>query len=179
MSSHPPTSPQTICEDILRAGKRYNIEHSILPSENIVIDRLLARSSELKDAYEELYRKLHWHPPALQVFLQLILSTTAFWNPNRISEARAARDKLERINQEIARKAAELTSLLEQRSDLHDTSGFAGNTHYHVCEVLETAAENNHRFELYVRKPLRDLRFQFDLKLAVSERLHAGLGYGC
>jgi hypothetical protein len=68
------------------------------------------------------------HPPALQVFLGLVLSTAAFWNPEKIREARAARSDLSSVNRQIARKAAELATLLEQRSDLHDTSGFSSDT---------------------------------------------------
>ncbi|WP_347554416.1 hypothetical protein [Robbsia sp. KACC 23696] len=83
MSSPQPTTPQAICENILIEGKRYNIEHEILPSENAVADRLLSRSLELKDAYEELHEKLHQHPPALKVFLDLLLSTAAFWSPEK------------------------------------------------------------------------------------------------
>lgn len=158
------TKFQYVCEAILIDAKRYNDEHSILPSENAVIDRLLARGNELKGAYEELHNKLHSHTPALQIFLQLVLSTAAFWNPDRITEARTERDALARINQQIAGKAAELTSLLNQRSDLHNTSGFVSGTHYHVCEVIEAAAKDNYRFNSYVRERLNALRTQFDLK---------------
>ena len=49
MSSPQTTSPQQACEAILIEGKRYNIEHGILPSENAVADRLLARGVELPD----------------------------------------------------------------------------------------------------------------------------------
>src|SRR5690606_14288078 len=50
MSSPQTTNPQQACEAILIEGKRYNIEHGILPSENAVADRLLARGVELRDA---------------------------------------------------------------------------------------------------------------------------------
>lgn len=58
MSSSPPMNPQQICENLLIKGKRYNNEHHILPSENAVADRLLARGVELRDAYEELHGNL-------------------------------------------------------------------------------------------------------------------------
>ena len=53
MSLSQPTNPQQICESLLLEGKRYNNERHILPSENAVADRLLARGFELQDAYEE------------------------------------------------------------------------------------------------------------------------------
>jgi len=164
MSLSLPTNPQQICESLLLEGKRYNNEHHILPSENAVADRLLARGFELQDAYEELHDKLRAHPPALQVFLGLVLSTAAFWNPDKIQEARAARSHLATVNQQIARKAAELAALLAQRSDLHDTSGFGSNTHYHVCNVIEAASRQNYLFKTYVQEKLAAIRGQFDLK---------------
>ena len=107
MSAPQPATPQKICESILNEEKQYNIEHKILPSENAVVDRLLSRGLELKEAYEELHEKLHKHPPALKVFLGLLLSTAAFWSPEKITKARSERDDLANINQQIATKAAE------------------------------------------------------------------------
>jgi len=164
MNSLQPTNSQKICENLLLESKRYNIEHHILPSENAVVDRLLRRGIELRDAYEELHEKLHAHPQALQVFLGLVLSTAAFWNPNKMQEARAARSDLANVNQQIARNAAELALLLEQRSDLHDTSGFSSDTHYHVCNVIEAASQHNYLFRSYVQEKLGALHGQFDLK---------------
>ncbi|MFU3884494.1 hypothetical protein ACM7F7_03800 [Pseudomonas aeruginosa] len=96
-----------------------------------------------------MHDKLHARPPALQVFLGLVLSTAAFWNPEKMQEARAARSDLANVNQQIARKAAELALLLEQRSDLHDTSGFSSDAHYHVCGVIEAASQHNYLFQSY------------------------------
>ncbi len=77
----PPATPRAICEDFLRKDKQYNRNKQILPSENEVIDRLLARGHELESAYQELHQKLIRHPYALQEFLGRLLSTAAFWKP--------------------------------------------------------------------------------------------------
>ena len=108
-----------------------------------VADRLLARGVELRDAYGELYEKLHPRPPALKVFLDLLLSTAAFWSPEKIAEARVAREELASVNRQIARKAEELVQLLERRTDLNNTSGFSSETHYHVCDVIEAASTSS------------------------------------
>lgn len=158
------TNPKQICENLLVDEKRYNLEHQILPSENAVVDRLLARGIELKDAYKELHDKLYAYPPALRVFLGLVLSTAAFWNPEMSKEARVGRSNLVNINRQVSRKAAELATLLERRSDLHNTSGFSSDTHYHVCDVIEAASQHNHLFQSYVQKRLAALHSQFDLK---------------
>ena len=164
-----------ICEAILIEEKRYNAERNILPSENAVVDRLLARSIELTEVYRELHDKLNAHPQALRTFLRLLLSAAAFWNPEKMSEARGARDELVKVNQRIAAKAAELAGLLQQRNNLHNTSGFRSGTHYHVCDVIEAAAKANYRFRSYVQEPLERLRGEFDLKYwpSLSDFLHA------
>ncbi|MFU8158233.1 hypothetical protein ACNAQX_01605 [Pseudomonas aeruginosa] len=164
MSSPQTTNPQQACEAILIEGKRYNIEHGILPSENVVADRLLARGIELRDAYGELYEKLHPRPPALKAFLDLLLSTAAFWSPEKMAQARVARDELADVNRQIARKAEELAELLERRTDLNNTSGFSSETNYHVCDVIEAASEHNYLFNAWVKDRLDALRGQFDLK---------------
>lgn len=164
MSSLQPTNAQQTCENLLIEEIRYNNERRIWPSKNAIANRLLARGVELQDAYEELHDKLHAHPPALQVFLDLVLSTAAFWNPEKMQEARAARSDLASVNQQIAGKASELAMLLEQRSDLHDTSGFSSDTHYHVCNVIEAASQHNYLYKSYIQEKLGSLRGQFDLK---------------
>ncbi|WP_256657875.1 hypothetical protein [Pseudomonas sp. 2FG] len=158
------TNPQQACENILSDEKRYNTEHNILPSENAVIDRLLARNLELKQAYDELHEKLSPQPPALRVFLGLLLSTAAFWNPEKIAKSRDQRSELADTNREIAQKAEELAQLLEHRSRLHDTSGFRSHTHYHVCDVIEAAARSHPLFNTFVKEHLDALCGQFDLK---------------
>lgn len=164
MRSSQASTPKQICEAILLEAKRYNYEHDILYGECAVADRLLARGVELQDAYVELHDKLHGRPPALQVFLGLILSTAAFWNPEKNQEARSARDDLIQVNQQIAQHATALAELLRKRSNLHDTSGFSSSTHYHVCQVIESASQHNYLFQSYVRDKLRNIRSQFDLK---------------
>lgn len=164
VSSPKPTSAHQICEDLLLECKRYNIEHDILPSENAVVDRLLVRRLELKSAYKELYSRLCQYPSALKVFLDLLLGTAAFWNPEKISQARTARNDLADVNRQIAGKAADLADLLARRSDLHNTSDFSSSTHYHVCDVIEVASEGNYLFTSHVKPRLDALSGQYDLK---------------
>jgi len=155
---------QQACENLLLEGKRYNIEHGILPGENAIADRLLARGVELRQVYKELHAKLDERPPALQAFLGLVLSAADVWSPEKNQAARAAREELVKVNRKIAKQAAELSRLLDQRSDLHNTSGFSSDTHYHVCGVIEAAAKQNHLFQTYVQERLDALTGQFDLK---------------
>lgn len=164
MTPHLVINSKSICESLLVEEKRYNAEHHILPCESAVADRLLGRGLEMTSVYEELHSKLHQHPQALRTFLGLVLTAAAFWNPEEIAEARNARSELVKVNQRIAEQAAELAELLQQRSNLGNTSGFRTDTHYHVCDVIEAASKQNYSFTQYVREGLRRLRREFDLK---------------
>ena len=164
MAPYSVISSKNICESLLIEEKRYNVEHHILASECVVADRLLRRGLEMTPVYEELHSKLNQHPQALRTFLGLVLAAAAFWNPEEIAEARNARSELAKVNQKIAKQAAELAELLQQRSDLGNTSGFRTDTHYHVCEVIDTASRQNYSFVRHVRESLHRLRQEFDLK---------------
>jgi hypothetical protein len=142
----------------------YNIEHGILPTENAVADRLLTRHVELTDVYVELHKKLGARPRALEAFLDLVLSTAVFWNPECNAKAREGRDRLQAVNEEIAEKAAALAELLDERHNLHNLSGFHSSTHYHPLNLIDEASAENHLYQAYVQKPLAALRGQYDLK---------------
>lgn len=152
------------CETILREDKQQNLELKILPSRNLVIDRLLLRRVELGEAYVELHDKLGRHPPALTIFFDVLLGAAAFWNPAKVAESRQGRRRLETVNAMIADRAADLAELLREREALHNHSGFAGDTPSHIGDVIESAAERNPWFNSWLRKPLGALRGQFDSK---------------
>ncbi len=152
------------CEDILRKQIEYNTEHNVLSSETAVAEYLLARTIELQDTYLELHDKLGSRPPALEVFLGLLLSVAAFWNPERLSEARSQRKRLEEINDSISSKACELAELLQHRTAIENASPFGGGTHYHSINVILEAATENHLFNSWVREDLKGLSARFDMK---------------
>lgn len=157
-------SARQVCEKILLEEKAYNVEHRILPSEIAIVDRMLANSVGLDEAYEELYAKLHNRPRALHAVLSVVLRTAAHWSPEDIEAARAARSDLDDVNRQIAQQAAELADLLRQRTDLGNTSGFSSDTYHHICDVMEAASERNGLFSAYLREPLDAFRYRFDLK---------------
>lgn len=162
--SSPPRIAREICEAILRAERSDRVQKAILPSEIKVIDRLLDRGLELNDAYEEMFNKLHEHPPALKVFFELLQSTAAFWSPQKNLEAREDRDKLIAVNRKIAENATELARLLSERTELQNRSGFSCDTHYHPVDVIHAASEENLSYAQWVKEKLEYLTGQFDLK---------------
>ncbi|MDY0744809.1 hypothetical protein SNE35_09835 [Paucibacter sp. R3-3] len=158
-----PTSTQ-LCEDVLREGIEYNITHNIWPSLNAIAARMLARSTELTDAYEELAEKLDARHKGLNVFFDVLLGATYLRNPVATAQSRADRAELVRVNAQIAEVARELATLIERRSEIHNTTDFHSDTHYSVCGVIEAAAERIPLFESWVKEPLGRLSYQFDLK---------------
>lgn len=158
------TDSTVICENVLRTTRERYAEHKILPSEIAIIDRLLARSLELTGAYQEVYDKLHERSHGISECLGVVTNTAAFWNPDRTSTARDKRQRLEAVNARIALVGHELASLLRERSELHNTSGFSSDTHYHIARVVEETSAGNHYFSSYLKQPLAQLRSQFDLK---------------
>jgi len=164
MTSLMATDPTQVCEDVLLEERRYNEEHNIWPSQNKIIDRLLARRVELIDAYAEIHAKLHSHPHALKEFFRAVTYAGVSWNPARNLEARATRDRLIDINQRIAEVGRALAALLEERSELENGSSFHAHGFYHIGEVIEAASAGNYLFDSYLREPLHALRAQFDFK---------------
>lgn len=158
------TTARATCEELLRKDRQYNLENHCLPSQTKVIDKMLARGIELEYAYQELHQKLSHYPRALEQFIALLLSTAAFWRPEDMKAARADRDRLVEINRQIEEIASALSGLLNERTELHNHSGFSGSTHHHICEVIEEASEYNHLFGMYVEDEFKRLHFQYDLK---------------
>jgi len=158
------TDPTQVCEDVLRADKAYNIEHEILPSENRIIDRLLDRRLELADAYAEIHDKLHARRYGIKTLLGVVTNVAAFWNPDAVSEAREGRARLKELNREITQAAYDLSSLLEERSALHNHSGFSSGTHFHIVDIIDAASSGNGFYLFHLREELKPLSARYDLK---------------
>lgn len=158
------TDPATTCEDALRAERTYNIDHQIYKSENAIFDRLLDRRLELTESYRDLHAKFGKHPHAITIFLRTLAEVAAFWSPEEIEKARAGRERLRKVNLLIATRAAELSALLEERSELCTHSGFADDSYYHIVQAIDAAGAGNPLYGTYIKKPLRALKGQFDLK---------------
>ncbi|ENZ3264990.1 hypothetical protein ACGGYU_002149 [Acinetobacter baumannii] len=158
------TKALQVCEDILLDKKARNIQANILPSENIIIDRLLERKVDLQHAYSELYSKLGKYPLALRRFLELLVEVTSLHNPEEVIKSRAAQRKLNEINQQITIKSHELANLLESRSELINTTDFMTDTHFHIGNVIREASQNNRNFKAYLQDELKYLQGRFDFK---------------
>lgn len=153
-----------VCEDILLDKKARNIQDRILPSENIVIDRLLERRGEVQYAYNELYSKLGKNLPALITILELLITVSSTHNLEEVKKSRDTERQLNEVNRQICSKATELAELLKRRSELINTSCFTTDTHYHICNIISEASLSNPYFTSYLQDKLKQLQGRFDLK---------------
>lgn len=158
----PAINPQKICEDLLRKRRIELIESSTRKSNVEIIDKLLKRGLELKDAYQELYKKLHDHPQALDRFFEILLHTTAYWNPESNLKAIQKKARLEAVNREISIAAENLSNLLNERSDLDSNSGFYCDTFTHIAEAIDSAGANNYSYNQWIKEKINDIAGQFD-----------------
>lgn len=158
------TTATEICENVLKAIKADNIEHGIVPKESALVDQLLARQLELRDAYEDIHAKLGNEPMVIRVLFYILLGASLHWNPAKMAKARQDRDALEAVNQRIAIVAAELADLLEKRRHLENTSGFISETNDHIVDVIDQAAAENGRYQSYLAAPLRSLACQYNCR---------------
>ena len=160
INRHP--SAVEICVSYLKEVKAYNIHNQILKSENQIIDKLLMRTSELQSVFKELVANLESRQYGF--FIDLVLSSAAFWNPDATRKYRDEKARLQEINEKITQKANELSDLLSFRSELVNTSGFSSNTHYSIVDVIDNSSSNNGRYTSFLQEKLKQLSYQFDLK---------------
>jgi hypothetical protein len=150
------------CERVLAEDRQYNIDHETWHSAIPILDRMLARGTELAGAYEEVFGKLHEvRPHALKTFFRVVVETAVVWSPEKNAAARAGRAELVVVNKEIADTASALAELLDRRFDLHNRSGFYSETHYSICGLIAAAGQGNVQFTGWVSKPLENLSFEF------------------
>lgn len=156
-------------ERFLREEREYNQRHQVLPSENAVIDRLLSYSDSMAMVYEAIFQSLN-EESKWKCILEQIVSVAAFWSPERTREQREAVARLRDLNSDIAKKADELASLLEKRSDLQNGTAIHASDDGHPVDWIKGGAmqgsdpEIRYRFQKYVENPLSALRGRFDLK---------------
>ncbi len=151
-----------LCEAHLKKERTYNVEHNIWPSVNRVIDRMLARRSELRRAYTEMAANLDLQ--ALERFLSIVVEVSAIWNPDYLRAARAARRRQIELGDEIHQLASRLATCLRERTEIGERSGFGTNDTYHVVDLIDRASQDNGWYESWVKEPLDHLQCRFDLK---------------
>ncbi len=150
------------CEKFLVSEKEYNISHTTLKSETVIIERMLNRRLELFEFYKEIYTGLE--PKSWQRVLSITLFTAAFWSPEDAESTRNSRDRLKELNGKIRKQANSLSLLLNEREEISEKSELHSHDKYHVVDIIESASISNGLFGSYLKKPLKQLSRQFDSK---------------
>jgi len=142
--------------------KADNITKNIWPSENIIIDRLLARFDEMEVFCQQLNEKFDFMErySILDCFLGILTIT----KPSDLSKSREDKKLLEELNQKIAKQAFHLAELIEKRSELHNNTQMSSDTYYSISDVVNDAAQDNHYFQSYSKNKFNQLFYEFGLK---------------
>lgn len=154
-------------ENYLISARQYNLDNAILPSENAVIDRLLADSAEMRRVWIELGKKSH----GLDFIHAIcgIVSIAAFWSPDKTRELREGRRICDEQADEIERKARELGDLLDKHTQQREQFGLSTPIQTHPVDCMaewgrHDRSGDGNLFNHYIRPALENLRCQFDLK---------------
>ncbi|MGE6648482.1 hypothetical protein ACQKE0_04315 [Shewanella colwelliana] len=142
--------------------KEYHEEQSMLPSENLIIDRLVEGFSELRGFVEHINKKLN--PLEKNEVLSAIISVCAFDNPEKLKVSRSKKCQLEELNRQIMESANELSNLIEKRSEINNNSDMSSGTFYSISQAVCQAGAGNDNFENYVQSKFSSLFGQYDLR---------------
>lgn len=137
---------------------------SIFPSKVPTIDRFLARSDELYDAFREVEKQLETHEHGLSTFADVVLHSATFFTSDHFKERRTRRNELIETNVSIVKRALQLSALLKRRAELHEVSGHTSGTHYCILNAIDAASIGNAHYRFFVKDKLDLLRGQFDSK---------------
>jgi hypothetical protein len=129
-----------------------------------VFERLLARRAELTDCYGELHQKLAGIDRALPAMLDALVETPAGWGEEAIGRARQAHKRLVELSQLIATGAAELASLMRERTAISNAEAFDTGSAFHLCDLIDQAGEHLSHYGPFLKGELWALRTRFDGK---------------
>lgn len=146
-------SPTKQVEAHLRTEYLNNQKLKIWPSNNTVIDRMLADSKNMVSVYDELFMACPRGYPAnsnweyWQYVIDGIINTAAGWSPKKMESVRDAAkeirgaDGTKGLNQSIQEKALELADLLRKRDQICELNGLARPDDYHPIDLIEPATK--------------------------------------
>ncbi|MBW8375975.1 MAG: hypothetical protein K0M59_18565 [Stenotrophomonas sp.] len=160
----PLNSAQRVCEEFLQEQIRRNEAEGIVPSESKVARNMISRGLELRSVYQELEQSLGFGGIEWKIFLEFcVLATGAHWTPEKSIADRAARKRLDKVNEAIADLADQLAELLDERDEINNRGPFSSATLHHPVEVIDRACQRNGHYQSFLKERLESL-CQFDLK---------------
>jgi hypothetical protein len=168
--SLPKTSPQEFCTAFivreLKDFKEKRIWTSALP----IMQRMIDRSDELKQVFDELVAafgysdKFEGVPPS-NTYIWLTLEhiwLSSQYAKEGIIEARQHLKKLNILGDEIVELSWQLASALREHAELYEKSEFIGKEFRSLIDTIQDAGSNNYHFKFEVSDELRILDGQYD-----------------
>ena len=111
-------------KEFLKNELKYNLEKKILPSENVIINRLIEQDLEMTDVYEDLSRRIPSDQGQEQI-IRAIISAAAFWSPDEAKKLREDKKRLIDLNKQISETAGKLAGLIHNRGPAGKADNFS------------------------------------------------------
>ncbi|WP_420590809.1 hypothetical protein [Bacterioplanoides sp.] len=174
MSTLPTSSATNFCKAFIERQLEEFKTEQIWMSSWDTMSRLIERSEEMTDAYEELIARFGFSdvrdPFANQESKEAIwLILEHIWSGHdysleSVNQAKAELKALRQIDHKVSELSQELSAALQEQEILYEQSGFSRANYQSIPALLELAGSNNPRYSGYVSKAIKPLSGQFDLR---------------
>jgi hypothetical protein len=152
------------CEATLNEIKEYYRENDCWQSEIELIDRMLERQLELREAYLEIHAKLGSVHKGIDRLFDKLLGAADLWSPEAVRESYSQKRELEELNARIAKAACNLSLMLQERDEKHNSTDFYSHTLYSNIEAIIRAGKGNWFFESFVENRVSKIDGEFSSK---------------
>ncbi|MCW9689099.1 hypothetical protein [Proteus terrae] len=131
------------------------------------MERMIERSSELNNVFEEIIEKYGYSDKQRCSYVWLILEhiwmSTSFAK-TKVEKARNEFKMLNQLREEIQVLAFNLSAALAKQNELFEHSGFIKQDYQTALDMIEDAGENNYLYQSHISEKILSLQEQFDLK---------------
>lgn len=152
-----------ICYQYLIAERKNFIKNEIWPGKVTIINRMLDENLNMSFVYREILDKTQ-HSHQCESVLSVIINAGFQWSREATGDLRRQKKALATLNHQISEVSRTLASLLDQRSEIANSSGVVCESFDCITEAIAAASEDNHFYHSNVEIPLRQLSDRFDLK---------------
>lgn len=170
--SLPKTSPQEFCTAFIARELKDCQEKKIWMSSWPIMQRMLDRSDELQQVFDELISKFDYSDKCEGItpsnaYIWLILEH--IWRSSQYAkeDVTKARQDLKRLNslrEDIEEQTWRLAATMRECSDLYEKSGFIGRDFRSLVDTIQDAGNHNYLFKSEVSDELDLLDRQYEGK---------------
>ena len=158
----------TFCESFTRQELADLKQKKLWNSWHPVMERILARSDEMKPVYAEMCERLGYtiYEPstALRLVLEAIWASGKLFDQETIARKRQIQKELARLHNDITEQAYRLSELMKRQTELLETEDFSPGVFLDCVGLISRAGKNNGRFTGWLQSELESLDYRYDGK---------------